>query len=83
MVFSSTNDQLKHPSALSAAVFTIALCSSRQHLVSSAFCLFKVMVKYPFPMGAFPSLADPGGSREMKHGESSSVTQAGVVPTGC
>lgn len=81
MVFSSANDRLKHPFALSAAVFAIALCSSRQHLVFSAFCLFKVMVKYPFPMGAFPSSADPSGSRQMKHGESSGVTQAGVVPT--
>lgn len=60
MLFSSANDCLKHPSALSAVVFTIALCSSPQHLVSSAFCLFKVMVKYPFHSGVRGSLSQFG-----------------------
>lgn len=57
--FSNANDCLRRPSALS--VFSVAFCSSQQHLASSAACLCTVLVKHPFHLGAFPSLAAPRG----------------------
>lgn len=57
--FSNANDRLRRPSALS--IFSVAFCSSQQHLASSAACLCTVLVKHPFHLGAFPSLAAPRG----------------------
>lgn len=57
--FSNTNNCLRRPSALS--VFSVAFCSSQQHLASSAAHLCTVLVKHPFHLGAFPRLAAPRG----------------------